>query len=470
MTLKSFIGNRTFYKVVLGVAVPIVIQQFMSNFVNMLDNIMIGRVGTVEMTGASVANMLIFVFNLAIFGALSGISIFTAQYYGNNDNEGIRYTVRAKIIIGLFLSAAAILIFIFFGRALLSTYLQGEGSAADAAASLEYGERYLIIMLVGFVPFAMSQALATTLRETGETLLPMKAGVAAILVNLVFNYILIFGKLGVPAMGVAGAAIATVLSRFVELAIVAIWTFRKRKTKCVFIQGLFKSLRVPAKLIKEMLKRGAPLLANEILWSLGTVMVNQCYSIRSLDVMAAININSTIFNVCSCTYMAMGSAVGILVGKSLGAGDFKGAKDTANKLLAFSIMISIVVGGILIGLAWLFPMLYNTSDSVRGLASTFILINGLFSPFFATVHVIYFTLRSGGKTWITFFFDSVYEVCIVYPLVFVLSRFTDVDVVWMYVAAQATNLIKVVVGLILFFKGIWVNRIIEDKKPAEAEG
>lgn len=447
---------------------PIIVQNALTNFVSMLDNIMIGRVGTVQMTGASVANQLIFVFNLAIFGAVSGVSIFTAQFYGNGDNEGIRFTLRAKLIICVFITLIGVAIMYFFGTPLINNFLKGEGALEDASASLDYGLRYIRIIFIGLLPFSLSQAFATTLRETGETVLPMKAGIAAILVNLTFNYILIFGHFGAPALGVEGAAIATALSRFVELAIILIYLLKRRKDRFPYMQELLKSLYIPGGLVKKMVLKGFPLLLNETLWSMGVTLVNQCYSTRSLDVVAAININSTVWNVLACSYLAMGSATAILVGKALGSGSFEDAMSTAKKMLASSLFLSLVVAGLMAAVSGVFPLLYNTSDSIRELASGLILISAAATPFSAMCNSLYFTLRSGGKTLITFLFDSGCQFFLTFPIVWLFSRFTNIPVLPLFAIGEAMSIVKCAVGFPLMLKGIWLNNIITDK-PEVAE-
>ena len=217
-----YIGDRAFYRRVLGVAVPIIIQNGITNFVSLLDNIMVGQVGTIPMSGVSIVNVLLTVFNLCIFGATSGAGIFTAQFRGSGNNEGIRHTFRFKILICLLLTAAGLGIFLLGGDALIGLYLTGQGDASTASDALGYGMSYLMVMLWGFLPFALTNAYSSTLRETGETMVPMIGGVAAVLVNLGLNYVLIFGHFGAPRMGVEGAAVATVISRYVEFAIVVI--------------------------------------------------------------------------------------------------------------------------------------------------------------------------------------------------------------------------------------------------------
>ena len=273
---KKFIGDRKFYMMVLAVAVPIMIQNGITNFVSLLDNIMIGRIGTEQMSGASIVNQLIFVYNLCIFGGVSGAGIFTAQYFGQKDHEGVRQTFRYKFWMAVILTIGTILLFFTVGENLISMYLQGEGTAQQIADTLKYGKQYLDIMLLGLPPFMMVQIYSSTLRECGETVLPMKAGVVAICVNLLFNYLLIYGVFFFPRLGVRGAAIATVLSRYVEAAIVIGWTHRHTE-KNAFAKGLYSTLKVPANLTKKILVKGTPLLFNETLWAPAMAMLTQCY-------------------------------------------------------------------------------------------------------------------------------------------------------------------------------------------------
>ena len=180
------------------------IQNGITNFVSLLDNIMVGQIGTEQMSGVAIVNQLIFVYNLCIFGGVSGAGIFTAQYFGQKDDEGIRHTFRFKLWVSAILTALVIVIFIIGGESLIQIYLNGSSDGGDLAAALRYGRQYMLVMLCGLPAFMMVQTYASTLRECGETMVPMKAGVTAVLVNLVFNYLLIYGKFGFPELGVVG--------------------------------------------------------------------------------------------------------------------------------------------------------------------------------------------------------------------------------------------------------------------------
>jgi putative MATE family efflux protein len=457
--LSKFIGDKAFYKMVLAIAIPIMIQNGITNFVSLLDNIMIGRIGTEQMSGAAIVNQLLFVYNLCLFGGVSGAGIFTAQYFGQKDHEGVRQTFRYKLWMVVILTVATVILFLTAGDQLISMYLTGEGTAKQIADTLKYGKQYLDIMLIGLPAFMMVQAYASTLRECGETVLPMKAGVAAVLVNLTFNYLLIYGKFGFPVLGVRGAAIATVLSRYLEAAIVIVWTHRHPE-KNPFAKGLYSTLKVPMALTKKLLIKGTPLLLNETLWAAGMAMLTQCYSIRGINVVAALNISNTINNVFNIVFIALGDSVAIIVGQLLGAGEMKKARDTDNKMIVFSVFCCTCVAVVMFVLAPLFPMLYKTNSEAKELAKYFIMATAVFMPQNAFLHASYFTLRSGGKTIITFLFDSVFVWCVSVTIAYTLSHFTGLPVLTIYILVQVGDILKCILGFILVKKGVWMQNIV----------
>ena len=305
----------------------------------------------------------------------------------------------------------------------------------------------------------MVQVYASTLRECGETMLPMKAGVVAVLVNLFFNFMLIYGMLFFPEMGVRGAALATVISRYVEALIVIGWTHRHR-AKHVFASGLYRTMRIPGAMIKRILIQGTPLLLNETLWAAGMAMLTQCYSVRGLNVVAGLNISNTVNNVFNIVFIALGDSVAIVVGQLLGAGKMKEARDTDNKMIAFSVFCCTIVALAMLALAPLFPNLYNTNAEAKELAKYFIMLTAVFMPQNAFLHAAYFTLRSGGRTIITFLFDSVFIWIVSVSLAFVLSRFTALPVLGIYAIVQVADFIKCIIGFVLVKKGVWLRNIV----------
>lgn len=461
-TLKrKFIGDKAFYYGLLVLIIPMIIQQGITNFVSLLDNVMVGRLGTESMSGVAIVNQLIFVFNITIFGGLSGASIFGAQFFGKGDHQGVRHAFRFKIIYGLFVSALAMGLLFCFNEPLISLFLTDNGSGGDLALTLSEAKKYLSVMMVGLLPFAFSQAYASTLKETGETKAPMVASVIAILVNLVLNYMLIFGNFGAPKLGVMGAAIATVISRYIEAGYLMYLT-HSHADHFEFIQGAYRSFKIPMDTLKRIAVTSAPLIANEILWSIGTTMINQSYSTRGLTVVAATNITSTAWNLFCVIMFAMGNAISIMVGQQLGAGEIEKAKDTDNKLLFFTTALHVGIGLLIAVCAPFIPMIYNTEQVVRDLTTQLLLVAGAALPLHALAHCTYFTLRTGGKTFITFLFDCVFTWVVSLPIAFCLSRFTEVNVVVIYFCVQFADAVKVIIGILMLKSGIWANNIVND--------
>lgn len=459
MKLRCYIGDRAFYRKLFAVLVPILIQNLITNFVNLLDNIMVGQIGTEPMSGVAIVNQLLFVFNLCIFGGLAGAGIFTAQYYGKGDDEGVRHTFRAKLLIALGAVTVFACVFLLRGAELVSLFLHKGQEDLDLDAALTSAMSYLHVIVLQTLPFAISQVYSSTLRETGETLLPMKAGITAVFVNLLFNYILIFGKFGFPALGVVGAAIATLLARLVELAVVALWTHR-HTARNRFIVGAYRSLHVPGTLARRLLRLGTPLLLNEVLWAGGMTTLNQCYSVRGLEVISALNISTTITTLFLCAFFATGNAIGILIGQLLGAGEIERAVDEDRKLIAFALALSLLIGGVMACVAPLIPRIYNTTPAVKALACSLLYVGAAAMPMNAYTNSCYFTLRCGGKTVITFIFDSAFLWCLSVPTAFVLSRCTAMPILPLYISVYALDLVKCLVGFILVRRRTWVNNIV----------
>lgn len=456
MNLKKYIGDRAFYRSLLAVAVPIIIQNSITNFISLLDNVMVGQIGTEQMSGVSIVNQLLFVFNLCIFGALSGAGLFGAQFYGNKEFENLKHTFRYKVIISLIICAGAIGLFLVAGEPLISLYLHEGGETGDLALTLHYAKKYLAISLFGLFPFTVTQIYASSLREVKHTIPPMTAGIIGVFVNMTLNYTLIFGKFGAPALGVEGAALATVISRFVECICVIVWTHLHTK-ECPFIVGVYRSFRIPKELVRSITVTGTPLLLNETLWAAGQAMLLQCYSLRGVATVSAMNISGVTFNTFSVLYFSMGTTIAILIGHRLGEGNLEAAASDAKKMIAFSTLLGII-SGILIAICSLFfPNFYNTTEEVRALASSFIITVAISAPIQAILNASYFTLRSGGKTLLTFLFDSGYVWGFTIPLSYCIILFTTLPVEWVYFMCYNSDIIRCIIGILLVRSRIWLN-------------
>ena len=456
---RKYIGDRDFYKRYLWLALPMILQNAITNLVSFLDNIMVGQLGTEQMSGVAIVNQLIFVYNLAIFGVVSAASIFGAQYYGKGNHKGHMYSFRFKIYAAVLVTLLTILLFVTKGSDLIALYLTDTAGNGATEAALQYGLQYLAIMMAGLIPFAVNQAYATNIKETGQTFVPMAASFAAVGSNALLDYLLIFGIGPFPELGVQGAALATVLARYIEALIIIVWAHSNRQ-KNRYLEGAYTGFGLPGSELKAIIIKGFPLMINEVLWAAGMTVVTQCYSVRGLEVVAGLNIATTITNLFNIVYLQLGACISIVVGQYLGAGELEKAKDADNKMIVFSVFCCVVMAVLLLFVGGIFPQIYNTSDEIKSLATSFIAVSAIIMPLYSFSHVSYFTLRSGGKTMVTFLFDSVFTWVIVVPTAFLLANYTGFGIVSVYFLVQATELIKVVIGYFMVRSDVWLVQMV----------
>ena len=313
-------------------------------------------------------------------------------------------------------------------------------------------------MIIGLVPLAIVQLYGTSLREIGHTKIPMICGIVAIFLNLIGNYILIFGHFGVPALGVSGAAIATVFARIIEAITLVIISHHK---KMPFCHGVFNGFAIGKKLFAAITKKGSFLLLNEVLWSLAMTVLVMAYTYRGEDgVVSAYTISSTVSNLFYIIFGAQAAAISIMVGNELGANRLKEAEMHSKQLLLFAVMVAIVFGLILATISFFVPKLYpEASDAARDMATKFMLIVALFLPVYAYNTGCFFVLRSGGKTSLTFIFDSGFMWVLAVPTAFLLSLLTNLPIPVVYLLVQALDLVKTFLGTMFLRKKTWLRNL-----------
>lgn len=459
------IKNKPIFRRALRLAVPMMIQNGITNMVGLVDNVMVGSLGSEAITAVSIVTQLIFVFNLAIFGGLSGPGIYGAQYFGHENMEGFKNTVRIKHWIGLICLIGGLAVFNLFAEPLIGLYLQSDNGDVDPILTMSLAREYMSVMLWGLPFFVVSQIYAGSLRETGESVKPMIAGLTSVVIDIVFNYLLIYGNFGVPKLGVKGAAIATVMARIVEMAVVVICTFAARR-RHTFIQGLYRKMTVPLSDAKRIVKKSLPIFFNEFMWAGAMAALTQCYSTRSLDIVAGLNISNALCNLLNVVFIALGNAVGILIGQTLGASQYEKAKNESFSLMWFTGFVCLILTVLLVSFSGIFPSFYNTTDEIKAFATQFIIVTALFFPVQGFLNALYFTLRSGGKTLVTFLFDSVFSWIVPVPCAFILCSFTSLPILAVYAIVQAADFIKVAVGYILIKKGVWISNLVAEEPQA----
>ncbi len=455
---KKYIGDKSFYKRYIFLATPMIIQNAITNFVNFLDNIMVGKLGQEAISAVATVNQLYFVLSLAVFGAVSAGSIYGAQYYGKGDHKGHMYTFRFKLYMAIFMTLIGIVIFKVFGPELISLFLT-ESKGASVELAMKKALEYLGIILIGLLPFAINQAYATNIKETGQTVVPMLAGMVAVATNAILDFLLIFGIGPFPKLGVAGAAIATVIARYIETAIVILWA-HTHKDRNRYLEHAYTGFGIPLDIFNKIIIKGAPLMVNEVLWAAGISAVTQSYSVRGMNVLTALSITNTVSNLFNIVFIQLGACISIIVGQYLGAGELEKAKDADNKMIAFSVFCCAIMAIIMSVCGGLFPRIYNVNADIRALATELIAIAALWMPFCAFSHCSYFTLRSGGKTLVTFLFDSVFTWVVMAPCAYLLARYTALPIVTVYFLVQGTEIFKNIMGYIMVKSNVWLVQMV----------
>ena len=414
-----------------------------------VDLLVVGRFGSTSglsavSTGSQVLNLVTFV----ITQFATGITVLIARYIGEKKPEHIGALIGGSTIVFVIISAVLFVVMIGFARP-ISVIMQAPKEAVKLTSV------YVRICGGGIFFIVAYNLLAAIFRGLGDSKSPLIFVAIACVINIIGDLVLVAGL----HMDAAGAAIATVLARFVEMFVVVIWTHLSIK-KYEFLRGVYRTLKISIGEVKVIIIKGLPIFLNEFFWSGGIAAMTQCYSIKGLQVIAGMNISNAICNLLNVVFIAMGNAVGIISGQYLGASKFEKAKKASNKLMWFTAGICVFLTAILIAGSGFFPKLYDTSDEVRHLGQWFIIITASFIPLQGFLNVLYFTLRSGGKTVITFLFDSIFTWVVSVSLAFVLCKFTALPILTIYIIVQSADIIKVVLGYILVKKGVWITNLV----------
>jgi putative MATE family efflux protein len=456
--MRSFIGDKNFYKKLMAISMPIVLQQLLTSSLQLIDNLMVGSLGELAIGSVSVVNQLYFVIILITFGALAGAGIFTSQYFGSKNFVMLKQTFRFKLIVALLLVFLSILVFSVFGETLMRFFTEND-------ITISGGLDYLKIVKWSMLPWAFSVAISTTFREIGITKPLLKVTLVAIITNTLLNYLLIFGNFGFPELGIEGAAYGTLISRFVEFILMLVLLIKKGKIFNTSLKDIFK---IDSLVLKAIIIMAIPLLLNEFFWSMGQTMFLQSYSTRGDFALAAMNITNAISQLVFVTFGGIATGIAVMVGNTLGDNRIAEAKDNAKKVIAFAVAFAVLTGTVLFVLSFFILELYDVEIETKIIAARNIRINAIFIPVFSFNVSIYFTLRSGGDTKSTMIMDSGYMWLVQVPVVFILARVTNLNVVMLFLIVQLLELPKSMIAMSRYRKEHWLkNLAIKNQENAE---
>lgn len=447
--MKHLFGDKAFYKTLFAVTMPIVAQQLITSSVQLVDNVMVGRLGEHAIGGVSVINQLYFVVILVTFGAMGGAGVLTAQYFGSKDYDKLRQTFRFKLLIGLGVAFLSFVLFTFAGRFFILQFTTNSQTTA-------YALKYMNIIRFSMFFWAISVAISNTFRETGITKPLLNISLVAIATNTVLNYFLIFGSFGAPKLGIEGAAIATLISRIVEMTLMILLLLKRGH---MFETKVTHVFRIQRSILWSIIVMALPLTLNEALWSMGQTVFLQAYSTRGDIALAAMNISSAISQLVFVTFGGIGTGVAVMVGNTLGRNELEEAKANSRKLVTFAVLFAMFTGLLLYVLSFFILDIYQVSEETKQIARFVIRVNAIFIPVYSFNVVMYFTLRAGGDTRSTLMMDAGYMWVVTVPIIFLLSRLTDWPVIFLFLCVQVLDIPKMVFAVSRYRKEHWVQNL-----------
>ena len=449
MKLKKYFGTKEFYKAVILIALPIMAQQFVTSFVNLIDNVMIGSVGSIALTSVTVANKYYLIFNSTLFGLCGASGIFIAQYFGAKDNRKCQEVFDANLLFSLISGLLFTLMAIFIPAQIIQIF-------SKTPEIVTSGLEYINFIKYSYIPYAISMTCMMAMRSVGVNKVQLKVGVLTVAVNTVLNYFLIFGHFGFPKLGVEGAAIATLIARIVEMVIYLILLARQKHYFRLDIKGMF---HLNKELVTKMMRKAFPLTINEIMFSLGMAMVFKSYIRTDEFLVAAISVVDTVMNIAFIIFGGLSSAVAIFIGKELGANQLEEARENSLKLIVFGTMVAVVISTILIACSGIIPNIYNLEPEINHAITLMLCIKALMIPFYVINVCIFFVLRAGGDAASTLVMDAGFLWGVSVLLSTLLSIYTNIPLIPLYAFIESLDIIKLFVSSHFYKKGHWVKNM-----------
>ncbi len=442
--------NKRFWKKVLIIGLPVSIQNLINTTVNMVDTFMIGSLGDDYVSAVGLASKVFFVMNLLIFGIVSGSSVLLSQYYGKRDDENLNKTFGFMMLLSLLGSLVFFIIAMAIPDSLMRIFTTSD-------TLIEIGAPYLRIVSISYIFTAFSMAASAMLRCINKTKAPMIFSSISVLVNVLFNYLFIFGKLGITPMQANGAAVGTIIARVVEfISILLYLLFAKRDVKL----NIKEMINIDKETIKKNFRFALPVIINELGWGLGTTLYSVVYGHMSNDVVAAMTIATALEDLVWALLFGVSTACSVIVGNQLGANDLKGAEVTAKKLLIFGLILSALLGGIMLALIEPYIMLYNASDVVMTYIRRVCIAYAILMPA-RTFNLIMIVgiLRSGGDT----LFCMIMELSCLWGVGLLsgtIGAFVfNLDVLFVYLLFESEQIIKIIIGFFRYKQKKWVRNI-----------
>jgi putative MATE family efflux protein len=460
----SLFGPASFYGQALSIAVAVMLQQFLMNLVSLVDNFMVAGLGDAMMGAVNVANQLNFVYMVVINTFCMAGGIFLSQYRGAGSQEGMRQAFRFKVLSALSVSILYLMLCQAFPEALLSMM---SGGNSDRTEIVRHGSRYLRIVSISVIPFSLSAAMGSALRETGRTKTPLAFSLVGTALNTFFNWVLIYGNLGAPRMDVAGAAIATVIARCVELLCYLVYM---AGGKPEFRVKPFDMPRIDKGVFAAIFRRSGMMVLTEFVWVMSETVTAAIYNGRGgAETVAGLAAAWTIGNLFFFAFNGIHTATSVIVGSTLGADKLEKARAQARWIQSGAIVLGICVAGIEIASLGIIPLVFgNLSSAARAVTVAQVIAVSAYMPLWTLLNAQFAVSRSGGDAFMGFIVDVLGNIGLYVPLSIVLARFTGLGPVSIFVFVKLTDIPKTIAAAWWLRKERWLVNLAK-KRPAAGE-
>ncbi len=453
--IRDMVHDTYFLKKTVLLAVPVAMQGLLNTVVNLVDNLMIGSLGATAIASVGLANKVFFVFSLLVFGVVSGSGILAAQYWGNHDVKNIRKVLG----IGLLIAMTGAILFLIPARCNPKMVMR---IFTTSEASIEMGASYLMVAALSYPCTAITNTYVAMLRSVNRVKEPVIISCVAILTNITFNYIFIFGHFGVPALGVVGAALATLIARILEMTLILLTVYAGKTPLACHVRELFGYTR---EFLIQFARTSAPVICNEFMWGLGTTIYSMAYGRMGDEAVAAITIATTIQDLAVVLFQGLSAATAVILGNELGAGKLKRAENYARYLLILQFFLTIAAAVFVVGIRWKVIGLYQPgiSDAVAEATSACLIVFALFMPFkmFNYVNIVG-VLRSGGDTVMCLFIDTSGVWFIGIPLAFLGALVLKFPIHIVYGMVLLEEVYKAIIGFIRYRQKKWLRNLAQE--------
>ena len=410
---------------------------------------MISGVSNEAVSAVYAVNQATYILMIASYGVIIGAGVFIQQFNGAKDIKNLKQAFCYKILIMILFLVLFVAIYYLFGHHLVYFYCQSD---TNASVIYELGKDYLYVIILSYIPFCLSIIYTTTVREIGETKYALIAGVVAFTSNIILNYIFIY----LCNMGVIGAALGTVIASIIVLVVI-VWICHYKKFD--FCHNLLETFKVSKKLAIDITKKGIVFLANELFWVIGMTLLSLAYAQRE-NVLSALSVVSSIGNIFNIIFQGLSIGIGVMVGSYLGEGNFIKAKDYAKKVYWLGFLISVVCGVLIIILSPVIPLMFKEVDQNQKAVATEMLFAYGFLIWGSCMYCCcYVTLKTGGEAVTTFIIDSGLMWLVAVPLAWVLVKYTDLSLVYIYSIIVGFDILKFLASYYFVKKDKWLNNL-----------